>query len=150
VIWWVSWFSRGRGWWNDGRVPGVGRQAWLLLLKVAGLDSSTPPQGARVTLDVGGPVATNHPSLQLIPVQIPFPQLLTPSKAPPSFLLFLSFLTHSFTFQTIGVPDTQESGASGGFMAGLTKVGSHQGWADSHGSRVHKYAICKAAYLMHR
>ena len=80
----------GSQYYDDAKVPGVGRQAWLLLLKVAGLDSSTPPQGARVTLDVVGPVATNHPSLQLIPVQIPFPQLLTPSKAPPSFLLSFS------------------------------------------------------------
>ena len=43
----------------------------------------------------------------------------------PSLLprLSLSFLTHSFTFQTIVVPDTQ-TGASGGIMAGLTKVGA--------------------------
>jgi len=117
------------------------------------LTISTPPSREpesllMLSLDLLPPPFLACSELSL--VQIPFPQLLTPSKAPPSFLLFLSFLTHSFTFQTIGVPDTQESGASGGFMAGLTKVGSHQGWADSHGSRVHKYAICKAAYLMHR
>lgn len=133
---------------EDGRrwLPGAGRQA-RLPLKVAPALVAQLLLGEPESLLMLLPPPFLAVELSPNPISATFDTQQSPSLLPP---LSLSLLTHSFTFQTIGVPDTQQSGASGGFMAGLTKVGCHQGWPDSHGLHVHKYAICRAAYLMHR
>jgi len=108
----------------EGRVPGVGRQAWLLL-KVVGLGSESQLHLQRnQSHSCCCWICCHHPSFLLLilpnPISATFDTLWqSPSLLPPLPLSF-SFLTHSFTFrQSLSLTPKLERQET--FMAGLTK-----------------------------
>jgi len=132
----------------EGRVPGVGRQAWLLL-KVVGLGSESQLHLQRnQSHSCCCWICCHHPSFLLLilpnPISATFDTLWqSPSLLPPLPLSF-SFLTHSFTFrQSLSLTlklERQET-----FMAGLTKGRKPPG-LPTHGSHVHS-DICKEVHI---